>query len=147
MKNDEKGFIENQPDGNSLIEGLNRRIEIANGDPMEYIQRFNRHTLNVSLMDEQANKQLWEGVEITFYNEDNAINHLSFVGDFLEVLTKEENRMWGTGMADEALVERLTSFVRKRVSPPEGYDPNGDNLVSLTEVVGKLKQQQEEEEI
>ena len=146
MKNEEKGFSKNQPEDNSLIEEMNRRIEIANGDPMEYIQRFNRHTLNVSLTDEQANKQRWEGVEITFYNEDNAINHLSFVGDFLEVLTKEENRMWGTGMADEALVERLTSFVRKRVSPPEGYDPNGDNLVPLTEIAEKIKQQQEKEE-
>ena len=146
MKNEEKGFSKNQPEDNSLIEEMNRRIEIANGDPMEYITRFNRHTLNVSLTDEQANKQLWEGVEITFYNEDNAINHLSFVGDFLEVLTKEENRMWGTGTADEALVERLTSFVRKRVSPPEGYDPNGDNLVPLTEIAEKIKQQQEQEE-
>ena len=80
MKNEEKGFSKNQPEDNSLIEEMNRRIEIANGDPMEYITRFNRHTLNVSLTDEQANKQRWEGVEITFYNEDNAINHLSFVG-------------------------------------------------------------------
>ena len=32
--------------------------------------------LQVSLTDEQLNKQLWEGIEITFYNEDNAINHL-----------------------------------------------------------------------
>ena len=146
MKNDEKGFSENQPEDNSLIKELNRRIEIANGDPMEYIQRFNRHTLNVSLTDEQANKPLWEGVEITFYNEDNAINHLSFVRDFLEVLTKEENKWWGTGMADEALVERIISFVRERVAPPKGYDPNGDNLIPLTEIVDKLKQQQEEED-
>ena len=29
--------------------------------------------------------------------------------------------MVGTGMADEELVERIISFVRKRVSPPEGY--------------------------
>ncbi len=125
---------------------MERRIEVSGGDINEYMQRFNRHTLNVSLTDEQVNKQLWEGSEITFYNEDNAINHLSFVNDFLELLTQEENKMWGTGMADEELVERIISFVRKRVSPPEGYDPNGDNLIPLTEIVDKLKQQQKEED-
>ena len=139
-----KRFTKSEID--KLNKEMERRIEVSGGDINEYMQRFNRHTLNVSLTDEQVNKQLWEGTEITFFNEDNAINHLSFVNDFLELLTKEENRMWGTGMADEALVERIISFVRERVSPPEGYDPNGDNLVPLTEIVDKLKQQQEEEE-
>ena len=139
-----KRFTKSEID--KLNKEMERRLEICGGDMSEYIQRFNRHTLKVSLTDEQVNKQLWEGTEITFYNEDNAINHLSFVGDFLEVLTKEENRMWGTGMADEALVERIISFVRKRVSHPDGYDPNGDNLVPLTEIVDKLKQKQEEED-
>ena len=122
-----------------------KRMEVCGGDFHEYIERYNRHTLQVSLTDEQLNKQLWEGTEITFYNEDNAINHLGFVNDFLELLTQEENRMWGTGMADEVLVERIISFVRKRVSPPEGYKPNGDNLVPLTEIVDKLKDDLEEE--
>ena len=122
-----------------------KRMEVCGGDFHEYIERYNRHTLQVSLTDEQLNKQLWEGTEITFYNEDNAINHLGFVNDFLELLTKEENRWWGTGMADEELVERIISFVRKRVSPPEGYDPNGDNLVPLTEIVDKLKDDLEDD--
>ena len=50
--------------------------------------------------------------------------------------------MWGTGRADDALVERIISFVRERVSPPKGYDP----LVSLTENIDKIMQQQEEED-
>ena len=139
-----KRFTKSEID--KLNKEMERRIEVSGGDINEYMQRFNRHTLNVSLTDEQVNKQLWEGSEITFYNEDNAINHLSFVNDFLELLTQEENKMWGTGMADEELVERIISFVRKRVSPPKGYDPNGDNLIPLTEIVDKLKQQQEEED-
>ena len=30
---------------------------------------------------------------MTFFNEDNAINHLGLLGDFLEFVTKEENRI------------------------------------------------------
>ena len=146
MKNEEKSFSKYQPEDHPLVKEINKRMEICGNDIREYNQRFNRHTIKVSLTDEQVNKELWEGTEITFYNEDNAINHLSFVGDFLEVLIKEENKWWGTGMADEALVERIISFVRERVSPPEGYDPNGDNLVPLTEIAEKIKQQQEKEE-
>ena len=56
-----------------------------------------------------------------FINEDNSINHMSFLSDFLELLTQEENRFWGTGRSDKKLVERITSFVEERVSPPNGF--------------------------
>ena len=46
---------------------------------------------------------------------------MSFLSDFLELLTQEENRFWGTGRSDKKLVERITSFVEERVSPPNGF--------------------------
>ena len=54
---------------------------------------------------------------MTFYNEDNAINHLGFLGDFLEFMTKEENRNWGLGLQDEGLVKRYTDFITEKVLP------------------------------
>ena len=122
-----------------------KRMEVCGGDFHEYIERYNRHTLQVSLTDEQVNKQFWEGTEITFFNEDNAISHLSLVNDFLELLTKEENRSWGTYSQGEASTERILDFVRKRVSNPKGHKSNGDNLVPLTEIAENLKQELEEE--
>ena len=89
---------------------------------MEYMRRYNRHSLKISLTDEQVGKELWGDKEITFFNEDNAINHLSFLSDFLDLLVQEENRYWGCGMSDDALVERITSFVRDRVSSPKYLD-------------------------
>ena len=54
--------------------------------------------------------------------------------------------MWGTGMSDDKLVERITNFVKERVSPPKGFKKDGDNLVNLCDVVDDLKKQMEEEE-
>ena len=97
--------------------------------------------MRISLTDEQVGKELWGDKEITFYNEDNAISHLGLLSDFLDLLVQEENRWWGCGMSDDALVERITSFVRERVSPPEGYVKGGDNLVPLTKIVDDLKKE------
>ena len=130
----------------NLQKEMQRRIDIANGDPIEYMMRFNRHTLRVSLTNEQVNKELWEGSDITFFNEDNAISHLTLINDLLELLTQEENKMWGTGMADNALVERITKFIVKKVSPPKAFEGCEDELMPLTDFVKKSQKLEEEEE-
>jgi hypothetical protein len=82
-----------------------------------YQRKYNRHTLRISLTNEQTGREEWGDSEVTFYNEDNAINHLGFLGDLLEFMTKEENRSWGMGMQDEGLVKRYTDFITERVLP------------------------------
>ena len=109
-----------------------QRMEECGNDYLEYVRKYNRHTLKISLTNEQIGEEIWEGSEITFFNEDNAISHLGFLNDFLEELLKEENRDWGTGRSNEALVERLTNFVREKVSPPNGHK-------SITEIAEGIK--------
>ena len=140
-KSNNKGFAKCQPEDHPFAQQYNKRMEECGGDFLEYQRRYNRHTLRISLTDEQVGKELWGDKEITFYNEDNAIGHLSFLSDLLDLLVQEENRWWGCGMSDDALVERITSFVRERVSPPEGYVKGGDNLVPLTKIVDDLKKE------
>jgi len=45
------------------------------------------------------------------------MNHLGFLGDLLEFMTKEENRNWGLGLQDEGLVKRYTDFITEKVLP------------------------------
>ena len=123
---------------------MQARLDDCGGDFKKYLEKYNRHTLKVSLINEQVNKEVWEGSDITFFNEDNAINHLSLLGDFLDFLTKDENKFWGTGRADEALVQRATDFIRERVSPPEGF--NAGDLKPITELVEDLKKAKEEKD-
>ena len=96
-----------------------KRMEECGNDYLEYARKYNRHTLKISLTNEQIGKEIWEGSEITFFNEDNAISHLGFLTDLLEELLKEENRDWGRRSSNEALVKRLTDFVRERAISPE----------------------------
>ena len=96
-----------------------QRIEECGNDYLEYVRKYNRHTLKISLTNEQIGEEIWEGSEITFFNEDNAISHLGFLTEFLEELLKEENRDWGRRSSNEALVKRLTDFVRDRAISPE----------------------------
>ena len=117
-----KGFGADSPDLHPLQKQHMERMEECGGDRMEYMRRYNRHSLKISLTDEQEGRELWGDKEITFFNEDNAINHLSFLSDFLDLLVQEENRYWGCGMSNDALVERITSFVRDRVSSPKYLD-------------------------
>ena len=140
-KSNNKGFAKCQPEDHPLAQQYNKRMEECGGDFLEYQRRYNRHTLRISLTDEQVGKELWGDKEITFYNEDNAIGHLSFLSDLLDLLVQEENRWWGCGMSDDALVERITSFVKERVSPPEGYAKGEDNLVPLTKIAEDLKKE------
>jgi len=97
------------------------RMKECGNDYLKYIEKYNRHTLTISLVDEQIGESFWKPRSVTFFNEDNSINHMSFLSDFLELLTQEENRFWGTGRSDKKLVERITSFVEERVSPPNGF--------------------------
>ena len=104
-----------------LEEGLTKlkaQLEEHNGDWKSYIKQYNRHTLNIRLINGQSGEEEWVGKTVHFYNEDNAISHLDFLVDMLELLLEEENLYWGCGLAKEELVERITDFVRKRVSPP-----------------------------
>ena len=123
MNKSPKGFGEsNQKDIHFLQKQLDKRMEECGGDLMTYMERYNRHTLRISLTDEQVGRELWGDKSVTFFNEDNSLSHMGFLSDLLDLLTQKENRMWGTGRSNKELVERITSFVRDRVSPPDGFE-------------------------
>ena len=136
MPKNNKGFGEKtNPKLEEQTEKLKMKMEECGGDFMEYMRRNNRHTLRISLTDEQVGKELWGDKEITFFNEDNAISHLGFLSDFLDELLKEENNSWGTGLSNDALVERLTNFVRERVAPPIPKKKKGNgNTIALSDI-------------
>ena len=128
---------------------IQKRMDECDGDFTKYVEKYNRHTLKVSLTDEQVKKELWSGSEITFFNEDNAISHLTFVNDLLELLTEEKNRDWGTRKANTQLVDRITNFVRDRVSPPETGQTRknlGENLIPTSNLTEDLKKKLYQEE-
>ena len=123
MNKSPKGFGEsNQKDIHFLQKQLDKRMEECGGDLMTYMERYNRHTLRISLTDEQVGRELWGDKSVTFFNEDNSLSHMGFLSDLLDLLTHKENRMWGTGRSNKELVERITSFVKDRVSPPDGFE-------------------------
>ena len=136
MPKNNKGFGEKtNPKLEEQTEKLKMKMEECGGDFMEYMRRNNRHTLRISLTDEQVGKELWGDKEITFFNEDNAISHLGFLSDFLDELLKEENNSWGTGLSNDALVERLTNFVKERVSSPIPKKKKGNgNTIALSDI-------------
>ena len=139
MPKNNKGFGEKtNPKLEEQTEKLKMKMEECGGDFMEYMRRNNRHTLRISLTDEQVGKELWGDKEITFFNEDNAISHLSFLSDFLDELLKEENNSWGTGLSNDALVERLTNFVKERVAPPTPKEKKGNgNTIALSDIASE----------
>ena len=94
---------------------LDARMEECGGDILEYMRRNNRHTLKVSLFNEQVEREVWSGKEITFLNEDNAISHLEMVGYFLELLTREENMDWGYKQTSDALVDRIIEPIKAKL--------------------------------
>ena len=123
MNKSPKGFGEsNQKDIHFLQKQLDKRMEECGGDLMTYMERYNRHTLRISLTDEQVGRELWGDKSVTFFNEDNSLSHMGFLSDLLDLLTQKENRMWGTGRSNKELVDRITSFVKERVSPPDGFE-------------------------
>ena len=94
---------------------LQKRMDECGGDFFEYLRKYNRHTLSLSLMDEQLGEELWEGESITFLNEDNAISHLSLLSEFLRLLTKEENKGWGYEQTSQEIVERILNPIKDRL--------------------------------
>ena len=94
---------------------LQKRMEECGGDYLEYLRKYNRHTLSVSLTDEQIGKEIWGGKSITFMNEDNAISHLSLLSEFLGLLTKEENKCWGYKQTPQEVVERIINPIKDRL--------------------------------
>ena len=94
---------------------LQKRMDECGGDYVEYLRKYNRHTLRVSLLNEQLDKELWGGKSITFLNEDNAISHLTLLSEFLELLTKEENNGWGYKHTSQEGVESIINPIKDRL--------------------------------
>ena len=94
------------------------RLQEHGGDFLSYSKQYNRHRLEITLTNEQTGDEDWGSNIKVFYNEDNAYSHFAFIDEMLDLLLEEENRDWGTILANEALVERILNFVRKKVSPP-----------------------------
>ena len=90
-------------------------LEDCGGDYLTYLRKHNRHTLKVSLLNEQCNEELWEGNSITFFNEDNAISHLSVVSELLDLLTREENKSWGYKTTPQEVVDRIINPIKDRL--------------------------------
>ena len=116
-KNSNKGFQKAQPEDHPIVKQYNERMEECGGDYQEYQRRYNRHTIRISLTNEQTGREEWGDYGMTFFNEDNAINHLGLLGDFLEFVTKKENRNWGLSLQDEGLVKRYTDWITEKVLP------------------------------
>lgn len=85
------------------------------GTYQEYCRKYNRHTLRISLFDEQLNEEVFEGKAITFFNEDNAIAHLSLLCDLFSLLTREENKSWGYKHTSQDVVDRILNPIRDKL--------------------------------
>jgi len=91
---------------------LNQRIEECGGDFLEYLKKYNRHTLKISLINEQVGEEVWEGTSITFYNEDNAVSHMVILENILDLLTQEENKSWGYEHTKKEVVENILNSIQ-----------------------------------
>ena len=85
-------------------------------DFIEYLKKHNRHTLKISLLNEQSGQEEWKGKTITFYNEDNAISHLGLLEKFFELLL--ENKDWGFNHTPDEVVENILNPLKERIQPP-----------------------------
>ena len=73
-----------------------------------------KYTLNISMVNEQTGVEgEWGGKSITFYNEDNAINHLSLLESFFELLL--ENKDWGYQHTTEETVANILNPIKVRL--------------------------------
>ena len=141
MKNETNELGENiDPKLRQLKKQYDERMQECGGDHREYMRRYNRHTLNISVTDEQVGRERWEGKSITFLNEDNALAHLSLLSDLLDLLVKEENNSWGTGMIDDAAVQRILGFVKERIAPEarKGDQQTPDSLMPIVELMNAI---------
>ena len=89
---------------------------------IEYLKKHNRHTLKISLLNEQTGKEEWKGKAITFYNEDNAISHLGLLRSFFELLM--ENQEWGYKWTSEEVVNNILNPIKARL---EGKNVKEEN--------------------
>ena len=139
-----KGFGENPKKDSDIFRTLKgqilqKRLDDCE-DYAEYQRRFNRHTLKISLINEQTNTSDWVNHGITFFNEDNAIFHLSLLGDLLDLLLQEENRGWGYKKTPDELVDRIINPLRDRL---KGKVACGDDD-GIGERLSQLKDEEEE---
>ena len=110
----------NSQEQNNDLEAMNKllkeRLEECGGDYVKYLMKYNRHTLKVTLTDEQSGREV-VGSEITFCNQDNALSHLSCVCEFFDLLTEEGNQDWGYSQTSDELVNRILTPMRQRLQP------------------------------
>ena len=92
---------------------LQQQYEECGNDYLKWVEKYNRHTLKVSLLNEQTNRESVCGDEITFFNEDNAISHVSVVNEFLHLLAK--NRDWGYRHTSARTVDAILNPIRDRL--------------------------------
>ena len=63
------------------------------------------------------NTEIWESDDKYFYSLDGAIDHFSLLNGLLELVSENENQDWGTYFSNQEIVNRLTDYVREKVSP------------------------------
>ena len=83
---------------------------------IDYLRKYNRHTLKISLINERTGQEEFDGKSITFLNEDNAISHLALCSKFLELLCEEENTNWGYKHTSADLVNRIVTPLVDRLN-------------------------------
>ena len=92
---------------------LQQQYEECGNDYLKWAEKYNRHTLKVSLLNEQTNRENFVGDEITFFNEDNAISHLGLVNEFLQLLAK--NKDWGYKHTSQEVVDAILNPIKDRL--------------------------------
>ena len=90
----------------AMNELIQKRLEECGGDFLKYVEKYNRHTLKITLTNEQTDTEVVAS-EITFFNQDNAFSHLGCLVKFLDLLTDEENKDWGYTHTSEELALRI----------------------------------------
>ena len=99
-----------------LADKIKKDMEDCDGDYLQYIKKHNRHTLSISLRNEQTGEVDWEDKSVTFYNEDNAISHLALCACLLEQLTQEENMDWGYKHTSKDVIDRIITPIVERLN-------------------------------
>ena len=92
---------------------LQQQYAECGNDHLKWLEKYNRHTLKVSLLNEQTNRENFVGDEITFFNEDNAISHLGLVNEFLQLLAK--NKDWGYKHTSREVVDAILNPIKDRL--------------------------------
>ena len=72
---------------------------------------------NLKISITRNNQEIWESDKKSFYSLDGAIDHFSLLNGLLELVSEKENQDWGTYFSNQEIVNRLTDYVREKVSP------------------------------